>query len=143
MTPLNGNHFLITLVDNLVAAWNSRDPEQVRRLYAPEYRGLDVCQAGELTGHAGVCHSMATYWRAFPDLIFRVEQAVQQDTQVVLRWSAQGTHLAPFLQIPATRRVLHFGGVAWLTVDQQRIVEGHMIWDVAGVLRAMNLLPEL
>lgn len=133
----------IQFVEDLLDAWNAHDVERIKAFYAPEYEGVDVGQAAPQHGPQGICQSVLSYLQAFPDLRFLEEETIVQDNHVVLVWTARGTHEGKLMRIPPTGREIAVRGVSLLTVKNGRIVRGLYIWDVAGLLRAIGLLPEL
>ena len=132
-------HFAAQLID----AWNSHDMERVARLYAPEYRGVDVGQSAQQQGTQGILQMLSRYWSAFPDLTFTPEETIVHGNRVVLVWTARATHLGRLMNIPPTNRCVAFRGVSLLTVEGGKVWEAAYIWDVAGLLRSIGLLPEL
>jgi predicted ester cyclase len=54
-----------------------------------------------------------------------------------------GTQRGAFMGIPATGRFVEVRGVSILTIENGLIARGTNIWDTAGLLRALHLLPEL
>ena len=130
-------------LNELVNAWNSHDLDRVTTFYAPDYEGIDVGQPQVQHGPAGVREALASYLRAFPDLHFTGENAVIQGGQAALTWTAHATHLGPLLNIPATGRKVEVRGVSVLTVEDDQVKHGLYIWDLAGLLRKIGLLPEL
>jgi ketosteroid isomerase-like protein len=48
-----------------------------------------------------------------------------------------------FPDIPPTGREIEVRGVSLLTVEDGKITHGLNVWDTAGLLRALRLLPEL
>jgi steroid delta-isomerase-like uncharacterized protein len=131
------------LAEKLIDAWNSYDPEQVISLYSPEYTGLDVAQAAPHIGLEGLRSMFALYWRAFPDLHFTLKQSVAEDDLLSIFYQAQGTHRGPILNIPATGCRIDVQGAGLHRLLDGKIVHSLYIWDTAGMLRAMKLLPEL
>jgi steroid delta-isomerase-like uncharacterized protein len=132
-----------SLAEELVDAWNSHDFAQVAPFYSPEYEGLDVSQASPQMGLEGLRAGLNTYWRAFPDLHFTLESTVTEGEQMSLFWRAHGTHLGPILNIPATGRTVTVQGVALHRMRDGLVVHCLYIWDTAGLLRSLGLLPEL
>lgn len=124
-------------------AWNSHDMERVLSFYSPDCVGSDVGQANLLHGHAGLRAMLEMYWRAFPDLQFVVTNTVIQDSSVAIVWVAEGTHQGPIMNIPPTGHKVEVRGVSIIDVKDGLIVHGQYIWDLAGMLRHMGLLPEL
>jgi steroid delta-isomerase-like uncharacterized protein len=130
-------------VTQLLEAWNAHDVERVTAFYAPDYEGEDVGQAGLQQGLGGVRQTMARYWHAFPDLHLTQEATISQRDQVALFWTARGTHRGKIMNIPPTGRPIQVRGASLLTLQDGKIKRALTIWDVAGLLRAIGLLPEL
>ena len=47
------------------------------------------------------------------------------------------------MRIPPTGREVAVRGVSILTIADGKVTHGETIWDTAGLLRALGLLPEL
>ncbi|HBY98724.1 MAG: ester cyclase [Ardenticatenaceae bacterium] len=128
---------------DLLEAWNTHDVERVVTFYAPEYEGVDVAQASPQYGPQGIRQMVTWYWRAFPDLHFSGDEIIVDGNRVVLIWTAHGTHQGVLMKIPPTGRPVNVRGVSRLTMKGGKIANALYIWDVAGLLRAIGLLPEL
>jgi len=129
--------------EGLLEAWNSHDVEKVMALYAPDYVGIDVGQPTPEHGPDGKRQTVLLYLQAFPDLNFSVENAIAQGDMVAVHWIARGTHLGSFMHIPPTGRSIEVRGVSILTIAEGKISYAVYIWDVAGLLRLMGMLPDL
>jgi hypothetical protein len=136
---LSGERLLTKLVD----AWNAHDATGVAAFYAPDYEGVDVGEATVQKGREGVRQSVQRYLLAFPDLHVMVEETVAEGDRVALAWTARGTHRGKLMNIPATCRNVTVRGTSFMTLKRGKIVRGLCVWDVAGLLRALRLLPEL
>lgn len=134
---------LATFVDVIHQAWNSHDAETVLRLYSPEYVGDDVGQVSLLRGHADLRAVLHAYWKAFPDLRFVCQDCIIQESRLVAVWVAEGTHQGTIMSIPPTGHRVEVRGMSVLDVRDGLIVRGQSIWDLAGMLRHMGLLPKL
>jgi len=134
---------LATYADTINQAWNSHDMESVLRFYSPEYVGSDVGQPTPQRGHQGLREMLQTYWRAFPDLQFVVTDRIIETSRVVIVWVAEGTHRGPIMNIPPTGHKVQVSGMSVIDVENGLVVRGQYIWDMAGMLRHMGLLPEL
>jgi len=130
------------LMGRLVRAWNAHDVEAITACYASDYVGEDVAQATPQYGSPAVRTVAADYLRAFPDLQITGEMLIE-DKRVALVWVLRGTHQGPLLRIPPTSRAVVVRGVSVLTVQGGCITAGVSIWDVAGFLRGIGLLPTL
>ncbi|HEX6033850.1 MAG TPA: ester cyclase [Anaerolineales bacterium] len=134
---------LATFADVITHAWNSHDIEKVLAFYSSHYIAEDVGQAFLLRGHEGVRAMLDNYWQAFPDLEFTVTDTVTQDSRMTIVWMAEGTHQGTIMNIPPTGHRVAVRGVSILDVEDGLIIRGQSIWDLAGMLRHMGLLPEL
>jgi len=143
--PDNNEHHerLARLAAGLTAAWNARDPQAVAALCAEDYEGENVGEATPHYGPAGMAASVATYLTAFPDLRFTVDDVVIEGERVVQVWRAHATHRGPLLNIPASGRPVQVRGSSLLTFRDNKLWRALYIWDMAGLLRAIGLLPEL
>jgi steroid delta-isomerase-like uncharacterized protein len=131
------------LVRELLEAWNAHDIERIKTFYAPEYEGVDVGHAEVQRGPQSVPRNVERYLRAFPDLRFVEEDIVAQGGRAVVVWKAYGTHRGRLMNIPPTGRNVVVRGTSVLTVEDGKIVRGLYVWDVAGLLRSIGLLPDL
>ena len=130
-------------IDDLLAAWNSHNVERAAEFYALDYEGVDVSQSAPHRGHVGIRQMLTTYLTAFPDLRFTNEETIVEDNRAVLIWIANGTHLGRLMNIPPSGHKFQVRGATVLTVENNKVTRAMYIWDVAGLLRNIGLLPEL
>lgn len=131
------------VIQQVVAAWNSHDPARVATHYTEDCYGLDVAVARPQIGREGVQAMFAAYYHAFPDLEITPDDTIIDGDHVALFWTARATHLGPILNIPASGRPVTARGVNRLVLQDGLVCETLTIWDVAGMLRGMGLLPDL
>ena len=134
---------LATFAHVITQAWNSHDIEKVIGFYSSNYIGEDVGQAFLLRGHEGVRAMLESYWQAFPDLEFTVTDTVIQDSRLAIVWMAEGTHQGTIMNIPPTGHRVEVRGVSVIDVEDGLVVRAQYVWDQAGMLRHMGLLPAL
>jgi steroid delta-isomerase-like uncharacterized protein len=130
-------------IDDLLAAWNSHNVERAAEFYALDYEGVDVSQSAPHRGQAGFRQMLATYLTAFPDLQFTNEATIVEGNRAVMIWIADGTHLGRLMNIPPSGHKFQVRGVTVLTLENNKVNHALYIWDVAGLLRNIGLLPEL
>ena len=130
-------------VNNLFAAWNSHDIEQAEKFYAENYVGIDVAQATPQQGHTGFRSFFMQYLNAVPDFRFSIEEVIAEGNRVAVEWNVCGTHRGTLMNIPPTGRAISSRGVSLFTVQNDRIQQATYVWDLAGLLRNLGLLPEL
>jgi len=105
--------------------------------------GIDVGQATPEHGPDGKRDTVLLYLEAFPDLHFSLEKLLCEGDTVAVSWIARGTHNGLYMRIPPTGRSISVRGVSMLTVSNGSIAHAVYVWDVAGLLRSIGLLPDL
>jgi steroid delta-isomerase-like uncharacterized protein len=139
MTPEETKQF----AHQLVHAWNTHDLEQILIFYSPEYEGLDVGRPGPLHGLEALRQSFSHYFQAFPNVHIEINELVVEADHLSLGWTAKGTQLGIFMKIPPTGRMVILRGVSLFIIDNRKVYRGQHIWDLAGLLRNVGLLPDL
>ncbi|MEW6403651.1 MAG: ester cyclase [Chloroflexota bacterium] len=134
---------LTSYVEKLTEAWNSHDLTQVLPYYADEYEGLNISEPQLQRGRDAVKQMLLTCCRAFPDLHFTTESTIAQENRIAISWLAEGTQKGAIMHIPPTGRRVQIRGVSIIDVRDGLVVRGEYIWDMAGMLRHIGLLPEL
>lgn len=132
-----------SIARRLVEAWNAHDVEAAAALHAESFEGSDVAQAGLQRGRQSVRAALARYYAAFPDLRFEPHEIVADAGRAAIVWQATGTHQGVLMRIPPTGRWVQVWGTTMLGVQDGLICTARHIWDVAALLRALRLLPEL
>lgn len=134
---------MVRFMSDLLEAWNYHEVDEIAAFYAPDYEGTDIAEGVPQKGREGIQKAFNRYFAAFPDLQFSKEKIIVQGDDVVLQWTANGTHRGPLLNIPASGRKINLRGVSIFVVKNRLICQGIHIWDLAGFLRNIGLLPEL
>ena len=130
------------LVTPLITAWNAHAIERLATLYAPDYEGIDIAQARPQHGPQELCRVLTSYVEAFPDL-HCAEETVVQDNRAALIWTRSGTNRGTLMHISPTGRTIEVRGVSVLTIVDGKAALGLSVWDLAGLVRALDLLPAL
>ncbi len=131
------------LARDLVAAWNAHNIRRVASFFSDAYVGEDVGMHGQMRGVRDVQRYVAYNLLGFPDLHFEIHDTIAQGDKVALVWTVMGTHAGKVMNIPPTGAKISAQGVSILTVRDGRIVHSLRVWDVAGMLRHIGLLPDL
>lgn len=131
------------LAEDLMAGWNAHDARAVAACYAPDFVGDDIALPTLQHGPEDIRRLTLYYLRAFPDLHVTIDGRAVDGEVVVLVWTLTGTHRGTFMNIPPTGRPTSVRGTTYLTIRDGLIRRATRIWDLAGLLRCMGLLPEL
>jgi steroid delta-isomerase-like uncharacterized protein len=131
------------MLNELINSWNTRDVERMALYYAADYEGKDIGLAQTFHGITGMRQMTNLYYSAFPDLSFTLTQTIAQAECAALAWIASGTHQGRIMNIPATGRSVKVSGITTLEIQNELIIRSSVLWDVAGLLRDLGLLPDL
>jgi steroid delta-isomerase-like uncharacterized protein len=127
----------------LIRTWNSHCLEDVLQFYSPEFIGRESGQVGLQQGREAMQKTLEQYWVAFPDLTFTLINTLVEAPCIAMVWSAEGTHRGSILNIPPTGQHICVSGMTIIQVENGSVVCSRTIWDMAGMLREIGLLPEL
>lgn len=129
------------LVMRIFDTFNTHDADATAALFAPDAVLHDVAAARPAVGRAEIAEVYARHLIAIPDTQVRIERMVAEGDMVVAHWTIHGTHQGRLLGIPASGRAVTITGVSLLRFRESLPVADHRIWDFAGLLRQIGLLP--
>lgn len=127
----------------IIDAWNSRQDEIITSFYSPAYVVEDITAGRIREGWEGLRQWTKSVFTAFPNLKYTLITAIEKDDNLVLHWLAKGNHQGPLMRIPATGKNVFIHGMSVLQLENGKVVRGQVMWDLAGVLRQIGLLPEI
>ena len=139
--PLSANPFRASMptearmsaVHRLFDALNAED--------AP--RGVDATRSVLTVGREEAEREIRAGLAAFPEPTFSIQQCLVDPPRVSVFWTLDAAHEGAFLDIPPTGQSVHVSGTGLFTVRDGQIVRAVHLWDLAGFLRSIKLLPDL
>jgi steroid delta-isomerase-like uncharacterized protein len=96
---------------------------------------------GQPPGREGHKQVLKLWRAAFPDLTLTVNDVFTAGDKVALRWTAQGTHAANLMGMPATGRDVTLTGIDILRVVNGKIVERWGEFNGIEMLQQLGFLP--
>jgi steroid delta-isomerase-like uncharacterized protein len=78
---------------------------------------------------------------AFPDMVVEVEDVVEQDDKVVVRWNVKATHAGTGLGVPPTQKKVSIRGMSWVEIRNGQIVRGWDAWNLGALLQSLGVPP--
>lgn len=94
-----------------------------------ELAGLDQLRQGIMNLH-----------HAFPDLHYMVEDLLEDNDRVVIRYKGKGTHCGAFRGIPPTGKNMTYTGILICRFKNGRLVEHWAVSDVLGMLQQLGVI---
>ena len=119
--------------------WNLGKLDCVRELVSESCRIHDPVfpsmqpGAESLMRHISMCRS------GFPDLNFSTDDTVAEGNEVVIHWSAQGTHQALFLGLPPTNRKATVTGTSIFRIENGKIAEQWADWNLMSLMNQLGV----
>ncbi|MEM1094507.1 MAG: ester cyclase [Bacteroidota bacterium] len=126
----------------MVAAFNAHDLPVLAWCYAEAYSGIDLSLGLQHHSRSELAHAFRKGFHAFPDAHLALHDLTCWDDRAVVAWSLHGTHRGAFMHIPATGQPVAAVGTSFYRLSDSQITEALHLWDVAGLLRTMRLLPK-
>lgn len=126
----------------LIDAWNAHDARRLASYYADDYVGEDVGLAQPLHGPRDVRRMALMNFLGMHDLRFTLDDVIGTGERFVLIWTMHGTHTGKVLNIPATGQKITARGMTRYELHSGKIVRSLRVWDVAGIIRQLGLLPD-
>ncbi len=81
-------------------------------------------------------------WEAFPDAVAKVRDVVEDGPMLACRFCMTGTHLGPFMGIPATGKPFLMDGMTFLRFNESgKCVERWSVADFLSILMQIGAFP--
>jgi steroid delta-isomerase-like uncharacterized protein len=123
------------LMEEAIAALNAHDLDRYARTHADSYVWESDAFPTPVRGSEAVKQVLAGYFKAFPDLQFKVEQIIASGDHVVDTWRATGTHKGEFNGLPPTNRQVSVRGCTVSEVRNGRFVRSSTCSDQLALVQ--------
>jgi steroid delta-isomerase-like uncharacterized protein len=121
--------------------FNSHDSGATAAFFADDAELRDVAVAHPAIGPQAIAAVYDRHFAAIPDAYVRVDRLVAEGDTVVVEWTSSGTHRGKLMGIPATGKPVSVKGVSIIKYRGSLAVADTRVWDLAGLLRQIGLLP--
>jgi steroid delta-isomerase-like uncharacterized protein len=120
----------------LISAYNSHRPEEFDSLFTEDC--VLVRNGVEARGLAAVKEVLAKVYRAFPDIEYRIDDAVAAGGKIALRWQGRGTHRGEYLGLAPTGLEVSYDGITIFETRGDRIARLWVSADTLGLARRLG-----
>ena len=120
---------------------SNSNKDLMRRIYEEMWNQARTEVAAEIFERPSrVERFVSQFLVSFPDLQHTVEAMIAdpEQGQVVVRFTARGTHRGQYLDIAPTGKSIQYSGVTWASIVDGKITEHHTWWDKAGLLAQLR-----
>ena len=125
------------LVDQMMAAMLSNDPDVVLELYADDCKVADP--AMQLSGKAGLRQAVEYFFAAFEMQSIEVDEVVRNGSTLIIRSNWSVVHKGEYLGVPPSGKSFDTWNIMWLIVRDGKIISDTSVRD-AGELRRLEEL---
>ena len=119
--------------------WNQGKLNVVGELMAENVRIHDPVFPNLTSGAKNKRDQIEQCRRAFPYLKFTIDDTVGERNEVVIHWSARGTHKGDFLGMHATNRKATITGSSIYRLEGQKIVEEWAHWNLMSMIEQLGV----
>ena len=120
--------------------WSKGKLDLLDKIVAADYENHDPAGRMPASGREGLKQHVTAYRDAFPDLAFTIDDILADGNKVIVRWTANGTHLGTLLgAIPATGRQVLTIGTSIIRVAGGKITEQWANWDALGLMQQLGV----
>jgi predicted ester cyclase len=122
-----------------MSEFTSRNKALMRRVYEEMWNKAKPAKAIELFERPeGVERFVSEFLSSFPNLQHTVEEMIEEDDHVAVRFTARGTHSGQWMRFAPTGFSIHYTGITLARIAGDKIVEHHTWWDKAGLMEQIQ-----
>jgi steroid delta-isomerase-like uncharacterized protein len=121
--------------------FNAHDAEAAAAFFAEDAVLHDSGVPRPAVGPQQIASLYARHYAAIPDAHVHVERMIAEWDTVVVEWNSSGTHRGRLMGIPATGKRVSYKGVSIIRYRNGMAIADTRVWDLAGLLRQIGLLP--
>ncbi|HQZ84820.1 MAG: hypothetical protein QG671_2671 [Actinomycetota bacterium] len=127
-------------VEEVFRAWDSGDADTIRRFYAEDYLDHDP-MPGTTGGVEGVIQQIQMLTGAFSGGNTEINDVIESDDKVCMRWTFTGTHTGAFMGIPGSGSKVEIQGIEIHRMVDGKIVEGWTTVDLLALMMQIGAIP--
>ncbi len=123
--------------------WNEGKVELLPEFHATDFVITDPYNPIPGKGPEVAKQYMTNYKKAFPDLMFRLDNQIAEGDYVVNFITATGTHEGELLGIPPCHKKATVSLIVTLRFKNGKIIESNSLWDAVTFLRTAGVFEML
>ena len=129
----------------MLAVWNEGDFSEAEKYVAPDLamstNGYTRDSTPKGDGPA-MAQESVEYWRAMvPDIRMDLSQEIREKDRIAMEWLITGTHTGDRPGLPASGNSIELQGSAFLTLEDDKIVEVSTVFDSLALVVQIGAEP--
>ncbi len=126
--------------ERMLTFWRSLDATGLASIHSETSVVESPLGGGVIRGRSSVESIYQSLFRAFPDMVYSVQEVVVEGNKAALLWTIRGTHVGEFCGLSSTGKVFQIHGVSLYTLEENEIVHERRIYDFTGLLLQLGVL---
>ncbi|MDE1176588.1 MAG: ester cyclase [Edaphobacter sp.] len=122
--------------------WNIGKMETLWDMVAADCCLHDTAFPDAVTGPGSLARHICSCRNGFPDMEFTIEDTIAERNEVVLHWSATGTHTGDYFGMKPTGKCAAITGSSIFRFEDGRIAEMWADWNAMYLLMQLGLMPQ-
>jgi steroid delta-isomerase-like uncharacterized protein len=133
----------MSAAEDLNAAWNAHDPQQVASLYTEDgVREEFIVTHARLEGRNAIAAQVQMYLQAMPDLSLSIRKVSSGPRTATLEWMVKATHTGDAVGWPAKGESVTFPGASVLDLSEDGLIQEERVYtDFTGLLAGAGMIP--
>lgn len=119
--------------------WNLGKMESLHELVAHDCRLHDPVFPALTEGAENLARHIAMCRNGFPDMYFTIDDTIAERNEVVLHWTARGTHRGEYLGMMPTNRHAEVCGTSILRMENGMIAEMWADWNLMSLMNQLGI----
>lgn len=121
---------------------NEGDFSVIDTYVSEDYVEHDPNAPEEIHGREGFKQNIEQYFNAASDMEMTIEDLIEEDDKVSIRWTATGTHDGELMGISPTNNSITVTGLDINRFEDGMLVESWSSFDALGLMRQIGALPD-
>jgi len=119
--------------------WNRGDVSKAGEYVSTDCRYHDPVFPSLTSGLENLKQHISGCRAGFPDLRFTIDDMIAERNEVVLHWTARGSHQGEFLGMAPTNKSAAVTGTSIYRFEKKKIVEQWSDWNLLSLLEQLGL----
>ncbi len=128
-----------TILAQRLEAWHRHDAAALTAGHS-EDSVYTSAWVGTIQGQAAIKSLYTSWFSAFPEAVFEVENQVIDGNRTAISWKQTGRHMGEFCGLEATGRIFQLRGAFFYVFKDGKIVYTESIYDITGLMVQVGVL---
>ena len=115
------------------------EPNMAEEIVSADYYNHDAPDPS--IGLEGIKTAVTNFKKAFPDAQVKIAFQLTEGDKVVTRYTWHGTHQGEYFGIPATGKPVNWNVMVAFRIDDGKIREAWINYDLLGVMQQLGVAP--